>query len=103
MEHSGVFDLELADIGIAVEQGLEHGAGFLAVLAEDILGQNFRGALLAGERRLALGDVANEVEGIELIDAAFRQALCSGQTPAQFEAKIDFLDWTTNAANELSK
>ncbi len=27
----------------------------------------------------------------------------SRQTPAQFEAKIDFLHWITNAVNELSK
>ena len=53
-----------AAVGVLVEQGLEHGAGLVAVLGEDVALLHLVGALAARERRLVEGDVADEVEGV---------------------------------------
>ena len=49
------------------EQGFEHGAGLRAVLGEDVALADVLGALAAGERRPVEGDVADQVEGVEVL------------------------------------
>ena len=49
------------------EQRFEHGAGLRAVLGEDVALAHVLGPLAAGERRPVEGDVADEVEGIEVL------------------------------------
>ena len=56
--------LVMPAVGVLLQQRIEHGAGFVAVLAEDVALLHLLGALLARERRLVEGDVADEVEGV---------------------------------------
>ena len=49
------------------EQRFEHGAGLRAVLGEHVALADVLGPLAAGERRPVEGDVADEVEGIEVL------------------------------------
>jgi hypothetical protein len=53
-----------AAVGVFLEQGFEDGAGLLAVFAEEVALGHPGGALAAGEGRLVVGDVADEVEGV---------------------------------------
>ena len=52
---------------VLLQQGFEHGAGLRAVLGEDVALADVLGALAAGERRLVEGDVADQVEGVEVL------------------------------------
>ena len=52
---------------VLLQQRFEHGAGLRAVLREDVALADVLGPLAAGERRLVEGDVADEVEGIEVL------------------------------------
>ena len=61
----GIFQIKGALIGIFFEEALEDLAGKAFVAAEDIALPNGIGAFLAGKRGLVVGDMANEVEGIE--------------------------------------
>ena len=55
------------------EQGFEHGAGLRAVFGEHVALAHVVGTLTAGERRLVEGDVADEVEGVEVLADFFQQ------------------------------
>ena len=46
------------------EQGIEDGAGLVAIVAEDVALLHLVGPFLAGQRRLVEGDVADEIEGV---------------------------------------
>src|SRR5690606_984950 len=59
-------DAAQAAVGVFLEEGFEHGAGLVAVVGEDVAFFHAVGALAAGERRLVVGDVADEVEGVEV-------------------------------------
>jgi len=48
------------------EQGFEHGAGLRAVLGEHVALFHVVGPVAPGERRLVEGDVADQVEGVEV-------------------------------------
>ena len=49
------------------EQRFEHGAGLRAVLGEHVALADVLGPLAPGERRLVEGDMADEVEGVEVL------------------------------------
>ena len=49
------------------EQRVEHGAGLRAVLGEHVALADVLGPLAAGERRLVEGDVADQVERVEVL------------------------------------
>ena len=49
------------------QQRIEHGAGLRAVFREHVALADVLGALAAGQRRLVEGDVADEVEGVEVL------------------------------------
>ena len=53
-----------AGVGVLVEQGVEDGAGLVAVLGEDVALPDVARAFAPGERRLVEGDVADEIEGV---------------------------------------
>ena len=53
-----------AAVGVFLEEGFEDGAGLLAVFAEEVALGHPGGAFAAGEGRLVVGDVADEVEGV---------------------------------------
>ena len=49
------------------EQRIEHGAGLRPILGEHVALPDVLGPLAPGERRLVEGDVADEVEGVEVL------------------------------------
>ncbi len=55
------------------QQGFKHGAGLRAVSGEDIALAHVVGTIAAGERRLVEGDVADQVEGVEVFADFFQQ------------------------------
>ena len=57
------------------EQSFKHGTGLRAVFGEDIALFDVVGAFAAGQRRLVEGNVANQVEGIEVFADLFQQRL----------------------------
>ena len=57
---------------IFVQQGFEHGAGLRAVLGEHIALAHVGHAVAAGERWLVEGNVADEVEGVQLLANFFK-------------------------------
>ena len=63
----GIVEVDDAFVLVFLQQGFEHGAGLRAVLGEDVALADVVGPLAAGERRLVEGDVADEVEGIEVL------------------------------------
>ena len=62
-------------VGVLVEQGVEHRARLVAVLGEVVALADVVGALLARERRLVEGDVADQVERVEVAADASSQRL----------------------------
>ncbi len=79
-QHVSIVEIEYAFVGIFGQQRVEHGAGLGAVLREHVTLFDVLGALAAGERLLVEGDMADEVEGIEVLAKFFgdrieRQAL----------------------------
>ena len=52
---------------ILLRAGFEHGAGLRAVLGEDVALADVLRAFASGERRLVEGDVADEIEGVEVL------------------------------------
>ena len=62
---SGFSKSRHAVVRIFVEQGGDDLAGEVAVFGEVVALLHLLGALLAGERLLLVGDVADQVEGIE--------------------------------------
>ena len=57
---------------IFVQQGFEHDTGLRAVLGEHIALAHVSHAVAAGERWLIKGDVADEVEGIQILANFFK-------------------------------
>ena len=60
---------------VLLQQRFEHGAGLRAVFREDIALPDVVGALAARERRLVECDVADEVEGVEVLADFFGQGV----------------------------
>lgn len=54
-----------ASIGILLEQGIEHLAGLIAILGEDISLPYFVGSLAACEWGLIKGDMTNEIKRVK--------------------------------------
>ena len=80
LQHVGVVEIEHALVGVFGQQRIEHGAGLRPVFREHVALLDVLGPLAAGERLLVEGDVADEVEGIEVLaqflgDGIERQAL----------------------------
>ena len=63
LEDVDVLDRSDALVGVLVEQGVEHGPGLLAVLGEVVLLPDLVGSLLASQRRLIVGDMADRSNG----------------------------------------
>ncbi len=53
-------------VGEAVKERLEDGTGFFPIFREGVFLPYLRGAFLAGKSGLAVGDVADEIEGVEI-------------------------------------
>jgi hypothetical protein len=71
-------DLRIVQVGDAVvlvflEDGLQHGAGLIAVLGEDVSLADIVGPLPAGEGRPVEGYVADEIEWIQVSSHLFGQ------------------------------
>lgn len=49
-----------------MQEGVENSVGFVAVFGEDVTLLDSLGAFAAGERGLIEGDVADEIEGVEI-------------------------------------
>ena len=62
-----IAEIDDALILIFLQQRFKHGAGLRAVFREDIALADVIRALAAGERRLVEGDMADKVEGIEVL------------------------------------
>ena len=62
-----VLEVEHALVLVLLQERVEHGPGLLAVLREHVALAHVLGALAAGERRLVEGDVADQVEGVEVL------------------------------------
>ena len=75
LQNPWVAKVDDALILIFLQQRFKHGAGLRAVLGEDIALADVIRALAAGERRLVESDVADEVEGIEILADFFGQRL----------------------------
>jgi hypothetical protein len=67
LEDAHVLDVVDAFVRELVEQGFEHGPGSIAVLGEVVPLAHVVGALLARERGLVEGHVADEIEGGEVL------------------------------------
>ena len=67
LKDAGVVEVEDAFVLVLRQQGFEDGAGLRAILGEDVALADIVGALAAGERRPVEGDVADQVEGIEIL------------------------------------
>ena len=67
LKNARVVEVDDALVLVLLQQRFEHGAGLRAVLGEDVALADVVGALAAGERRLVEGDVADEVEGVEVL------------------------------------
>jgi hypothetical protein len=63
---------DYAVVLIFVQQGFEYGAGLRAVLGEHIALAHVGHAIAAGERWLVEGDVADEIEGVQLFVDFFK-------------------------------
>ena len=79
-QHVGVVEIEHALVGIFGEQRIEHGARLPAIFREHVALPDVLGALAPGQRLPVEGDVADEVERIEVLaqflgDRIERQAL----------------------------
>ena len=66
-QHVGVIQVEHALVGILGEQRVEHGAGLFAVLAEHVPFPDVVGALAPRQRLGVESDMADQVEGIEVL------------------------------------
>ena len=66
-KHVGVIEIKHALVGIFGEQRVEHGAGLWTVFREHIALLDVFGALAPGERFSVEGDVADQIEGIEVL------------------------------------
>ena len=67
LQDAWVVKIDDALVLVFLQQGVEHGAGLRAVFGEHVALADIVGALAAGERRLVKGDVADEVEGVEVL------------------------------------
>ena len=67
LQHVGVVEVEHALVVVLREQRVEHGAGLRAVFREHVALLHVLGALAPGERLAVEGDVADEVEGVEVL------------------------------------
>ena len=65
-EYVGVVQIEHAFVGVLVEQRGEYGTGLLPVLREHVALADVLGTLAAGQWLGVEGDMADQVEGIEL-------------------------------------
>ena len=63
----GVVEIENAFVLVFRQQRIKHGAGLRAVFGEDVALADIVGALAARQRRAVEGDVADQVEGIEVL------------------------------------
>ncbi len=77
---SRIVEIDHALVLILGQQRIEHGAGLGTVFREHVALLHVLGALAAGERLLVEGDMADEVEGVEVLaqflgDGIERQAL----------------------------
>ena len=79
-----VVEVEYAFVLILLQQGLQHGAGLGAVLGEDVALADVVGTLAAGERRPVEGDVADQVEGVEILAHLLGQGLQGQALGGQF-------------------
>jgi len=60
-----------ARVSVLFEQGIEHRARLVPVLDEHVALANVRGPLAARERRLVECDVADEIEGVDVVAYLF--------------------------------
>src|SRR4030067_2081717 len=67
LQDTGVVEAGNAFVLVFLEQGFEQRAALLAVFGEDIALANILRPLTPGERRLVEGNVANEVERVEVL------------------------------------
>src|SRR5699024_1351109 len=80
LEHVGIIKVEHAFVGVFGQQGIEDGAGLLAITVEYVALLDVVGAFLAGQRFGVEGDVAGQIEGVQILgqlvdDGVERQAL----------------------------
>jgi len=66
VDPKNVHRLDTADavVGILGQKGVKDSPGLIAVTGEDVALLDLFGSLLAGEGRLVVGDVADQVEGV---------------------------------------
>ena len=66
-QHVGVIQVEHALVGIFGQQGVEHGVCPVPVRVEDVAFLDVVGPLATGQRLGVEGDMADEVEGVEVL------------------------------------
>jgi len=67
LQDSRVTQIDDALILVFLQQCLQHGARLGTIFCEDIALAHVVGPLAAGEGRLVKGDVADEIEGIQIL------------------------------------
>lgn len=80
LQHIGIVEIEHALVAILVQQRIEHGAGLRPVFGEHVTLLDVLGPLTAGKRLPIKGDVADQIERVEVLaefigDGIERQAL----------------------------
>ena len=65
-QHADVIQVEHPLVGVFDKQGVEHGAGLFPIFIEHGALFDVRGTLTAGQRLGVKGDVADEIEGVEV-------------------------------------
>ena len=66
-QDGGVVEVEHALVGVFGQQGIKHGAGLVAILGEHVPLLDLFGPLAPGQRFGVKGDVADQVEGVEVL------------------------------------
>ena len=84
LENAGLFEVLDTLVGILVQQGIQHQPRLVLEAGEVIALAHLVGAFPAGERWLAIGDVADEVEGVEFFAYLFLQGLPEHAVLLQF-------------------
>lgn len=75
IEDAGLLDVLDALVGLPVQQGIQHQSCLVLILAEVVALAHLVGPLFSGQRGLAVGDVADEIEGIRVLADPFLQSL----------------------------
>ena len=66
LQDAGVAEIDDSVVLVLLQQGVEHGTGLRAVLGEDVPLADVLGPLAASQRRAAVGDMADQVERVEV-------------------------------------